>query len=71
MKKQEKIDIHGWGITVDEEIATTLSTLSNLQRLIINYGYHSYNKNILTPRAAPLLPHTVMFHASSTDSLSE
>ena len=56
MTKQEKINIQGWGITVDEDIVRALSKLSKLQTLIINYGYN-YNK--LTSRASSELPHTV------------
>ena len=56
MTKQKKISIDGWRITVDEDIVRSLSKLSKLQTLIINYDY-SYNK--LTPRAASELPHTV------------
>ena len=56
MTKQEKIDIHGWGITVDEDIVRALSKLSKLQTLIINY-YSDYNN--LTSRASSELPHTV------------
>ena len=57
MTKQEKIDIDGWGITVDEDIVRALSKLSKLHTLIIKYGYHSNNK--LTSTAASKLPHTV------------
>ena len=56
MTKQEEIDIHGWGITVDEDIVRALSKLSMLQTLIINY-YSNDNKP--TPRASQELPHTV------------
>ena len=56
MRKQERIDIDGWGITVDEDIVRALSKLSNLQTLIINY-HGGINK--LTPRASSELPHTV------------
>ena len=56
MTKQEKIDICGWGITVDEDIVRSLSKLSKLQTLIIN-NYNNYNK--LTSRASSELPHTV------------
>ena len=55
MTKQEMIDIHGWGITVDEDIVRSLSKLSKLQTLVINY----YGGNKLTPRASSELPHTV------------
>ena len=55
MTKQEKIDIHGWGITVDEDIVRSLSKLSKLQTLIIN----DYNNNKITPGASSELPHTV------------
>ena len=58
MTKQEKIDIDGWGITVDEDIVRALSNLSKLQTLIINYHY---NDNKLTSRASSELPHTVSF----------
>ena len=66
MTKQEKINIDGWGITVDEDIVRSLSKLSNLQTLIINH-YSYYNKlindyrsgNKLTSRASSELPHTV------------
>ena len=57
MKKQERINIDGWGITVDEDFVRALSKLSKLQTLIINDGYYSNNK--LTPRASSELPHTV------------
>ena len=61
MTKQEKIDIRGWGNTVDEDIVTALSKLSKLQTLIINtydpFWYYSNNK--LTSRATSALPHTV------------
>ena len=57
MTKQKKINIHGWGITVDEDIVRSLSKLSKLQTLIINDYYGSNNK--LTSRAASELPHTV------------
>ena len=57
MTKQEKIDIGGRGITVDEDIVRALSKLTKLQTLRINYVYNSSNK--LTPRAASELPHTV------------
>ena len=57
MTKQEKIDIDGLGITVDEDIVRSLSKLSKLQTLIINTWV--YSKNKLTPRAASELPHTV------------
>ena len=56
MTKQERIDIDGWGITVDEDIVRGMSKLSKLQTLIINYGY---NSNKLTSRAPSELPHTV------------
>ena len=56
MTKQEKIDIDGWGITVDEDIVRALSKLSKLQTLIINYDY---SNNKLTSRASSELPHTV------------
>ena len=56
MTKQEKIDIRGWGITVDEDIVRSLSKLSKLQTLIINYNYSS---NKLTSIASLELPHTV------------
>ena len=56
MTKQKKIDIQGWGITVDEDIVRALSKLSKLQTLIINYYY---NDNKLIFRAASELPHTV------------
>ena len=56
MTKQEEIDIHGWGITVDEDIVRALSKLSKLQTLIINYNC---SNNKLTPRASSELPHTV------------
>ena len=56
MTKQEKIDINGWGITVDEDIVRALSKLSKLQTLIINYYY---GNNKLTSRASSELPHTV------------
>ena len=66
MTKQEKIDIHGWRITVDEDIVRALSYLSKLQTLSINtyhtYTYYSFSKyenNKLTSIAAPELPHTV------------
>ena len=55
MTKQEKIDIDGLGITVDEDIVRSLSKISKLQTLIINY----YSDNTLTSRAASELPHTV------------
>ena len=57
MTKQEKINIDGWGITVDESIVRALSKLSKLQILIFNYNNHSMNK--LTFKAASELPHTV------------
>ena len=57
MKKQEKINIYRWEITVDEDIVIALSQLSMLQTLIINYIYN-YNNN-LASRAASQLPHTV------------
>ena len=57
MTKQEKINIHGWLIIVDEDIVRALSKLSNLQTLIINSGVLSNNK--LTSRASSELPHTV------------
>ena len=57
MTKQERIEIGGWGITVDEDIVRALSKLSNLQILIINY--YVYNNNNLTSRAPYELPHTV------------
>ena len=56
MTKQEKIDIDGWGITVDEDIVRALSKLSKLQTLIINYNF---SNNKLTPRASSELPQTV------------
>ena len=56
MTKQEKIDIDGWGITVDEDIVRALSKLSKLHTLIIN-NYYSMNK--LTTRESSELPHTV------------
>ena len=56
MTKQERIDIHDWGITVDEDIIRALSKLSKLQTLIIN---DVYAMNELTSRAASELPHTV------------
>ena len=58
MTKQEKINIRGWGITVDEDIVRTLSKLSKLQTLTINY---SYRNNKLTSIVASELPHTVSF----------
>ena len=58
MTKQEKIDIDGWGITVDEDIVRALSKISKLQTLIINY-YNNNNK--LTSRSSYELPHTVSF----------
>ena len=57
MTKQEKIDIDRWGITVDEDIVRSLSKLSKLQTLIINYYYGGNNK--LTSRASSELPYTV------------
>ena len=57
MTKQEKIDIDGLGITVDEDIVRSLSKLSKLQTLFINYDRYSNNK--LTSRGASELPHTV------------
>ena len=58
MTKQDRIDINGWGITVDEDIVRELFKLSKLQTLIINIGYYIYN-NKLTPKAASELPHSV------------
>ena len=58
MTKQEKIDLHGWGITVDEDIVRALSKLSKLQTLIINYDFYR-SSNKLTSRASSELPHTV------------
>ena len=58
MTRQERINLEGWGITVDEDIVRALSKLSKLQTLIIKYGYDSSN-NKLTSRAASELPHTV------------
>ena len=67
MTKQEKIDINGWGITVDEDIVRALSKLSKLQKLII-YHYYGYDattsiyphySNKLTPEVSSELPHTV------------
>ena len=60
MTKQEKIDINGWGITVDEDIVRALSKLSTLQTLIINFYINTAN-NILTSRASLELPQTVSF----------
>ena len=60
MTKQEKIDIHGWGITVDEDIVRALSKFSKLHTLTINLGF-SIDKNKLTSRASSELPHTVSF----------
>ena len=57
MTKQKKIDIDGWGITVDADIVRALSKLSKLQTLVINKGI--FNNNKLTPRASSELPHTV------------
>ena len=57
MTKQEKIDIRGWGITVDEDIVRALSKLSNLQTLTINFYFDRCNK--LTTGASSELPHTV------------
>ena len=56
MTKQEKINIAGWGITVDEDIVRALSKLPKLQTLVINY-YGGNNK--LTSKASSELPHTV------------
>ena len=56
MTKQEKINIDEWGITVDEDIVRSLSKLSKLQRLIINYHY---NDNTLTSKASLELPLTI------------
>ena len=54
--KQKKIDIDRLGITVDEDIVRSLSKLSKLQTLVINYDY---SNNKLTSRASSELPHTV------------
>ena len=62
MTKQEKINIQGWGITVDEDIVRALSKLSKLQTLIINISYYGsdlHNHNKLTSRVSSELPHTV------------
>ena len=58
MTKQEKVNINKWGITVDEDIVRSLSKLSKLQTLRINYDYDS-NNNKLTSKASSELPHTV------------
>ena len=58
MTMQEKIDINRCGITVDEDTVKALSELTQLQTIIINYGYYS---NKLTSIAASLLPNTVSF----------
>ena len=58
MPKQDKINIDGWGITVDENIVHELSKLLNLQTLLINY-YSNNSNNKLTSRAASEFPHTV------------
>ena len=63
MTQQEKIDIAGWGITVDEDIVRALSKLSKLQTLIINMYHlllvHNYYNNKLTSRVSSELPNTV------------
>ena len=58
MTKQEEINIHRWGITVDVDIIRVLAKLSKLQTLVIN-KYFDIFINKLTSRAASELPHTV------------
>ena len=56
MTNQKKMNIDGWGITVDEDIVKAMSKLTKLQTLIIN---HDHNNNKLTSEALSELPNTI------------
>ena len=58
MKKNEKIDMDKWGITVDVNIINAMSKLPELKYLIISI---SNTRNTLTAEAASELPQTVSY----------